>query len=238
MGQSRQGAAGSQVWGRLCQDWAGSLAHLCHSSASTMLGHALAQGTQHKGRGLASAVLPCPGHGAWGWGPFCVRLSVTPSQAGSRNQCPVWRAVQEDAAARRVRASGQGWGAATGSAGGRARANALHHHADEASPGLCQAPWAVGTRRLSPPCSTKSGTPQGGGAARDKPVSPPFRAAWGFAPPCMTRRVLPAAGQAPSLGAGAAAQSAPGGCGSPLALVWLSGKHMGHPSTSPCPQWV
>lgn len=39
------------------------------------------------------------------------------------------------------------------------------------------------------------------------------------------------AGRALSLGAR-------GGCGSPLALVWFSGKHLGHPSGGPCLQWV
>lgn len=39
------------------------------------------------------------------------------------------------------------------------------------------------------------------------------------------------AGQALSLGVR-------GGCRSPLALVWFCGKHLGHPSSGPCLQWV
>lgn len=148
-------------------------------------------------------------------------------QTGSKSKCPVlWAVLKDaagkDAAARWVRASGQGWGAATGSTWGRAGANAWHHHADEAAPRLCQAPWAAGTQQLSPPHSTKSRTPQGGGAVGagsahghgDKRV-PPLALSGALPVPLLPdawhtghcQLGLFTAGQAPSLGAGAAAPS-------------------------------
>lgn len=49
---------------------------------------------------------------------------------------------------------------------------------------------------------------------------------------------LPVAGQAPFAWGRGSSTKHMEGCRSPLATVWLSGKHLGCPSTSPCPQRV
>lgn len=173
--------APSLCWGRLQGRVGRGLLAARHGQALPGLGREPGSPMPQLGLGYAG---PCtswghvaPGHEPahhcislpWvrGSGVFWVRLGLALGWAGSRSKCPVSWAVLEgaagkDAAARWVRASGWGWGAAMDSVWGRAGANAWHHRADEAALGFCQVPWAVGTHWLSPPHSTKRGMPQGG----------------------------------------------------------------------------